>query len=29
MDSELYSQYVNDQWVRMLEVLGLERSYVR
>ena len=29
MESELYSQYVNDQWVRMLEVLGLERSYVR
>lgn len=29
MTSELYSRYVNDQWVRMLDVLGMERDYVR
>lgn len=29
MSSEQYSRYVNDQWVRMLDVLGMERDYVR
>ena len=29
MSSELYSKHVNDQWVRLLDVLGMERDYVR
>ena len=29
MSSDQYSRFVNDQWVRMLEVLGLEPDYVR
>lgn len=27
--SDLYARHVNDQWVRMLDVLGMERDYVR
>ena len=26
---ELYARYVNDTWVRMLDLLGVEREYVR
>jgi ornithine--oxo-acid transaminase len=29
MNADLYSRFVNDQWVRMLDVLGMERDYVR
>ncbi len=29
MSSEQYARFVNDQWVRMLDVLGMERDYVR
>ena len=29
MSAEDYSRFVNDQWVRMLDVLGMERDYVR
>ncbi len=29
MSSEPYARFVNDQWVKMLDVLGMERDYVR
>ena len=29
MTADLYARHVNDQWVRMLDVLGMERDYVR
>lgn len=29
MSSDLYARYVNDQWVRMLDMVGLEKDYVR
>jgi ornithine--oxo-acid transaminase len=29
MSSDLYARFVNDQWVRMLDMVGLEKDYVR
>ncbi len=29
MNSDLYARHVNDQWVRMLDMVGLEKDYAR
>ncbi len=29
MNTDLYARHVNDQWVRMLDMVGLEKDYAR